>query len=64
MANENIRTAAKSAKVYLWQIADVIGITDNEFSRHLRKELPKKEQETILTIIEKLKGEKESENEQ
>ena len=54
MSNERIRSAAKSAGVKLWQIADRLGMNDGNFSRMLRKELPEERQRQILGIIEQL----------
>lgn len=53
-ANLNIRAAAKSAGVMLWEIADKLGITDSNFSRKLRHELPQAEKERIFSIIEEI----------
>ena len=39
MTNTDIRQAAKSAGVKLWEIAASIGINDGNFSRKLRVEL-------------------------
>jgi len=57
-ANAEIRKAAKSAGVYLWQIAERIGINDGNFSRKLRRELPTEEQEKILGVINDLAAER------
>ena len=57
MANQDIKNAAAGAGVKLWQIADVLGITDSTFSRKLRKELPDVEKERIHVIIEFLSEE-------
>lgn len=54
MKNKEIRTAAKTAGVRLWQIAEVLGINDGNFSRKLRRELPQEEKTKILAIIEGL----------
>lgn len=59
MHNVAIRAAAKAANVYLWQIADEIGITDNEFSRRLRHEFPEQEQARIIRIIEEISSKQE-----
>lgn len=53
-ANMKIREAAKTAGVHLWQVAMIYGINDSNFSRKLRTELPEKEQEKILNIIDTL----------
>lgn len=55
MSNIEIRQKAKESGVYLWRIADVLGITDGNFSRKLRKELPEAEKEQIFKIIDDLK---------
>ena len=54
MENLAIRKAAKAAKVPLWMIAEALGIADFSFSRKLRRELHKAEQEKILEIIQKI----------
>lgn len=54
MKNNDIRKAAKVAGVFLWQIAEELGMTDGNFSRRLRKELPAAEKEKIFAIIERL----------
>jgi len=60
MANTDIRQLAKNSGVYLWQIADRVGIADTNFSRKLRRELPEKEKVRIRQIINDLKAETES----
>lgn len=53
-ANLDIRAAAKGAGVKLWEIADKLGITDSNFSRKLRHELPQAEKDRIFSIIEEI----------
>lgn len=57
MTNQEIRRAAASAGVRLWQIADALGLSDSSFSRKLRKEFPQDEREKIISIIERLSQE-------
>lgn len=57
MKNKDIRQAAKSAGVCLWQIAEVVGLNDGNFSRKLRHELPDDEKQRILEIIDLLSKE-------
>ncbi|MBQ7542573.1 MAG: hypothetical protein IJT44_09820 [Clostridia bacterium] len=57
MRNKDIREAAKTAGVKLWQIADRLGITDGNFSRKLRKELAEADKQKILAIIDELSRE-------
>ena len=59
MYNREIREAAKSAGVHLWQVAEVYGINDGNFSRKLRRELPQDEKQMILEIIDRLAQEKQ-----
>lgn len=51
VANSDIRQAAFSSGVYLWEIAEAMGVTDGTFSRKLRRELDEKEKKEILKII-------------
>ena len=61
MKNFEIRDAAQKAGVRLWQVAEEYGVNDGNFSRRLRKELPKEEKEKIMGIIEQLaKGNQEA----
>ena len=59
MKNADIREAAKKAGVYLWQIAEHLGMNDGNFSRKLRRELMPCEREKIIEIIDTLSAEKE-----
>ena len=57
MFNQDIRRTAAGAGVKLWQIAEALGISDCNFSRKLRKELPQEEKERIFGIIRELSQE-------
>lgn len=59
MSNMEIREAAKGAGVRLWEVAAAYGVSDGNFSRKLRQELPQAEREKILTIIHRLAQEKQ-----
>ena len=52
--NKEIRTAAFSEGVRLWQVAQELGVTDSTFSRWLRQELPAEKQREIIEIIHAL----------
>ena len=54
MQNQDIRRAAAGNGVFLWQIADVMGIADSSLSRKMRKELPEDEKRKIFRIIQEL----------
>lgn len=49
--NERIYSAAEEYGLYHWQIADLLGIREDTFSRKLRYELPEDEQDSIIATI-------------
>ena len=61
-ANQTIRDKAKTCGVRLWQVAEVYGCNDGNFSRKLRRELPEEEQRKIIGIIEALAKEAEKDD--
>ena len=52
-ANQELRNAAKATKVPLWRIAEKLGC-EPTMTRKLRRELPEKEKQQMLGIIEQL----------
>lgn len=58
MANEAIKTAAKSAGVKLWEIADYVGVVDSTFSRQLRREFPEDKKQRIMEAIRAIADQK------
>lgn len=58
-ANITIRKMSKDKGVFLWEIADALGMNDSTLSKKLRKELPQKETEKIVSIIDRLSREKQ-----
>lgn len=56
MANERIRKMAKEMKVPLWKIAEYLRVSEPTMTRKLRKELPKEEQDRIVSIIREKAG--------
>lgn len=59
MTGAEVRKLAKEAGVFLWQIAEKLGINDGNFSRKLRKPLSNADAAKILGIIDQLKAEQE-----
>lgn len=53
-ANKEIKTRAKEKGVFLWEVADKLGMIDTSFSRKLRHELPANEKNRILKIIDEI----------
>ena len=58
MNNSDVREAAKSAGVFLYQIAAAMGISEPTMTRKLRFELSDKEKKPIFDTIERLKSQK------
>ena len=54
MQNQDIRRAAAGSGVFLWQVAEAMGIADSSLSRKMRKELPTDEKQRIFGIIKEL----------
>lgn len=59
VANKELRDAAKEAGICLWQVAEKLGVSDGNFSRKLRRELPAEDREKVLSIIRELFQEKQ-----
>ena len=59
--NLEIRSAAKSAGVFLYEIAEKLGVSEPTFNRYLRKELPDGMKAKVLAAIEEIKREHENE---
>ncbi len=53
--NTEIRKAIKDAGLMFWQVADVLGMHDSNFSRLLRKELSTSDRERVLAAVNKAK---------
>lgn len=49
--NKDIRAAARQNKVYLYEIADVLGVSEPTFIRWLRKELPDQKKADVMAAI-------------
>ena len=54
MNNQDLRTCAKEHGVFLWQIADALGVSEPTLTRRFRKELDSVERERILRAIERI----------
>lgn len=62
MANEVIKALARQRGVFLWEIAEAIGIADSNLSRKLRRELPPQQQNDLLTVVESIAKKKAAQN--
>ena len=61
MTNQDIRSKAARAGIRLWEIAARLGMTDSNFSRKLRNELPDEEKQRIFSIIHDIREGRENE---
>lgn len=59
--NADIRAAAKSAGVFLYEIAEKLDVIEPTFHRCLRKELSDSKKAEVFAAIERVKLEHESE---
>ena len=59
--NTEIRAAAKSAGVFLYEVAEKLDVSEPTFIRWLRKELDEPTKRKALTAIEEINREHESE---
>lgn len=55
--NQDVKRKAAESRVWLWEIAQKLGITDSSFSRLLRTELSREKKKEIFDIIERIKAE-------
>ena len=54
LANSDIRSTAKTKGVRLWEIAEFLKVSDPTMTRMLLRELPNKEKQRFLSIIEEI----------
>lgn len=54
MENIEIRTAIKKARLFNWEVAEELGISESYFCRKLRRELPEDERNRFLAAIDRL----------
>ncbi len=60
--NLDVRSAAKENGVYLYEIAEKLGVSEPTFNRYLRKELSDGWKAKVLAAIKEIKREHESES--
>ena len=53
--NTGIRVAILTAGLKQYQVAEAMGISEEYFSKLLRRELPEKKQKEILAVINRLR---------
>lgn len=60
LANTDIRTMAKEKGVRIWEVAEIMKISDPTMTRKLRKELSDTEKQRIFAIIDEIAAKKEN----
>lgn len=58
LSNNDIRTAAKQNSVCLWEVANLLNISEPTMTRKLRRELPAEEKQRIFSLIDEIAAEK------
>ena len=56
MTGSEVRELILSNGIRLWKVADVLGVTDNYFSRRLRKPFSESEVAKVKAAIEQVKN--------
>ena len=59
MNNKIIRSTLKESNMKQWELADILGISEQTLVRRLRYEIPQEEQERIANLIMEASNEKE-----
>lgn len=54
--NLAVRTALKNKSLYLYNLADLLGVSEPTVTRLMRRELPEEEQKRIVCLIEEKGG--------
>lgn len=62
MENLEIRRKLKEKKVFQWQVAKSIGISEMTLVRKLREEVTEEEKQKILSVIDKIAVENNNRN--
>lgn len=52
MNNMKVRNVIKEKRLFYYEVAEMLGISEFTLSRKLRKELPQEEQEKIISVID------------
>ena len=54
MANIDIRQALPKTDIKQWKVAELLRVSESQFSRMLRRELPEEKKMEIMAIIDEL----------
>lgn len=62
LANQDLRKSIRNSEVYMYQIAETLGIHENTLYRLLRKELSIEQKTKVLEILKELELNSKDEN--
>jgi len=51
--NTRVRNALKEQNMYLWELAQLLGVSEATITRKMRTELPEDEQNNLIEFIKK-----------
>ncbi len=54
MKNMEVREKMRLKRIFNYEVAEAMGMSESAFSRKLRKELPQEEKMKILEVIQRL----------
>lgn len=58
MANQELRAMMKTQRIFIWEVAERLGIHETTLVKRLRRELPEEQTKQIFSIIEEIHLEK------
>lgn len=54
MINKEVKKMMKEKGLFQWQVAEALGISEWQFSRYLRHELPSNKKRQVIEAIKKI----------
>lgn len=58
MANEELKQYILKKKIKCWEVADILGVSANTFSKRLRRELSIEDRKKVREAVDELANEK------
>ncbi|MBQ8799572.1 MAG: hypothetical protein IJZ55_08420 [Lachnospiraceae bacterium] len=55
MTNQEIRAMMKNEKIFLWQVAEILGIHETTLIKHFRTEMSEHQKKQVLQAIHYIK---------
>ena len=61
MPNSEIRTIIRKNRLFHYEIAEALGISESAFSKWLRSEMDNEKKQKVIQAIESIRGKEQSE---